>query len=147
MKSKLPLIIVIVVVIILIIVALLIDKEPGEKTNLKSADLAEQIYGFTAEIKEIQDKLLILEAWLPALEEDAELIKGTVTAFATDETEIVKLVFPEDPTSEPVFPEEIDMAFDDLKVGDKIDIGTIENVYENLKNEEEFELSHIFLIE
>lgn len=158
MKAKLPLIIVIVVVVILVVVAVILgnakktgeEGTSGELTDLKSVELAQEIYGFSADIKAIKDKTLTLEAWVPLADETAEPVKGLIKARVTDNTKIVKLTFPEEiptDTAEPIYPEEINMTFEELKVGDSIDIGTVDNVSENIKNGTEFLLSHIFIIE
>ena len=153
LKDKIPLIIGIVLVIALIVLIIIfggIEKEGEETSNLKDVDIAEQIYGFSVEIKEIKGKTLTLEAWIPMADEEAEPIKTTVKAVVTDNTKIVKLKFPEnipEDSEEPVYPEETKMSFDDLKVGEKIDIGTADNISENIKNGTEFEIKHIFIIE
>ena len=160
MKAKLPLIIVIVIVIILIAVDIFLggDKNNGNNgdngkindQSLKDVEISSEIYGFSAEIKGIKDKTLTLEASILTTDESANPVKTTVRALVVDNTRIVKLSFPEEvPTDldEPVYPEETELSFGELKVGDKIDVGAVNNVSENIKNGTEFELSHIFIIE
>lgn len=154
MKAKLPLIIVIIVVIALVVVAIVIgmSKKEGEEGTqgeaFKDVEIAKEIYGFSAEIKEINDKALTLESYVPLADEKAEPVKGIVKAKITDNTKIVKLVFPKQITegTEAVQPEETEMKFEDLKVGDKINISATNNVSENIKNGTEFEIKDIFYI-
>lgn len=153
LKDKIPLIIGIVLVIVLVVLIIIfggIEKE-GEKTSdLKDVGIAEQIYGFSAEIKEIKDRSLVLEAWIPMADVEQNPIKATIKATVTDNTKIVQLKFPEnilEGSEEPVYPEETEMSFDDLKVGEKIDIGTADNISEKIKDGTEFEIKHIFIIE
>lgn len=157
MKAKLPLIIVIIVVIALVVVAIVIGtpKKEGEEgtqgeavKSFKDIEIAKEIYGFSAEIKEINDKTLTLESYVPLADEKAEPVKGIVKAKITDNTKIFKLIFPKETTknTEPVQPQEIEMKFEDLKVGDKINIGATNNVSENIKNGTEFEINDIFYI-
>ena len=152
MKAKLPLIIVIIVVVVLVVVAIVLGtlkKEGEEGTGLEKRAIAEEIYGFTAEIKEIKDKTLTLEGWIAMANAEEEPIKAIVKAVVTDETNIVKLKFPEilEGSEEPVYPKETKMSFDELKVGDKINIATIENISENIKNQTEFIINDIFIAE
>jgi len=146
-KAKLPLIIAIIVAVVLIVLAVIfggVKKGAPEKgISLKEADIAEEIYGFSAEIKEIKDNALTLEAWILMADAEEKPIKGIVKALVTDNTKIVKLKFPTnipEGSEEPIFPEETQVSFGDLKAGDKIDVGTDENVSENIKNETEFAL-------
>lgn len=152
-KAKLPLIIVIIVVVVLVVVAIVLGtlKKEGEEetTGLEKAAIAEEIYGFTAEIKEIKDKTLTLEGWITMANTEEEPIKALVKAVVTDDTKIAKLKFPEilEDSEEPVYPKETEMSFDELKKGDKINIATIENISENIKNQTEFIINDIFIIE
>lgn len=159
MKAKLPLIIVIVVVVALVVIAIVLGGvgpkkagEQGEGTEVTGIEqeIAGEIYGLSGTIKEINDNAIILDASIPLTDENAEPLNAMVKAVVTDNTKIVKLTFPEKiPANpeEPVYPEETEMSFDELKAGDEIHIGTIENVSEKIKNGQEFELSDIFIIE
>lgn len=156
-KTNIPLIVVIVIIVVVVVLAIVLGGKKGgegppggpEGGSVLEANIAEEIYGFTAEIKEIKDKTLTLEGWIPMANIEEEPIKATVKALVTDETEIVKLKFPEitEGSEEPVYPEETEMSFDELKVGDKINIATIKNISDNIKNQTEFTVNDIFIVE
>lgn len=151
MNKKILLIIAIVAIIATVVVAIILlgknkDNEPT-KFGEKNVEIAQEIYGFTAVIKNINDKVLTLEGSIPAA--SGEPIKGTVEALVTDQTKIVRLKFPteiEDKTK-PVYPEEIVLKLSDLKVGDSINIASATNISDNIKNGTQFSLSSIFIIE
>ncbi|HUT96002.1 MAG TPA: hypothetical protein VMW82_00305 [Candidatus Paceibacterota bacterium] len=144
-----------IVVIIVIVIAVIITK-PGKQNgtnntsdnkSLKNVEIAQEIYGFSAVIKNIDDKVLTLEGLIPAA--SGEPIKGTVEASVTDQTKIVGLKFPaeiEDKTK-PVYPEETVLKLSDLKVGDSINIASATNISDNIKNGTQFPLTSIFIIE
>lgn len=157
MKNKILLIIVVVIVIAIVILAIIfVGKKGGsegtseaEGTSLEGVEIAEEIYGFSAEIKEIKNKTLLLKAWVSLVDTKKDPVRPMVTAIVNEQTKIVRLKLPEiiEDNTEPIYPKETEMSFDELKVGDKIDIGTIENISEKIKNKTEFILSHIFIIE
>lgn len=151
-KDKVPLIIVIVIVVALVVLVIIFGgKKQGEEPGPKPEELAiaEEIYGFSAEIKEIKDKTLTLEGWIAMANPEEKPIRALVKVLVTDQTKIVKLKFPErvEGSDEPIYPEETEMSFDELKVGDKIDIASIENISENIKNQTEFVINDVFIIE
>lgn len=146
-KPKIFLIIVIILVILVIAGAIILTIKkapPPEETAI-----AEEIHGFAAEIKEIKDNTLILEGWIARANAEEEPIKRMVKAVITDETRIVKLKFPEFPegSEEPVYPEETEVSLGELKVGDIINISTIENISENIKSGTEFIVNTVFIVE
>lgn len=151
MNKKILLIIAIVAIIAIVVVAIILlgknkDNEPT-KFDEKNVEIAQEIYGFTAVIKNINDQVLTLEGSIPAV--SGEPIKGTVKASVTDQTKIVRLKFPteiEDKTK-PVYPEEIVLKLSDLKVGDSINIASATNISDNIKNGTQFSLTSIFIIE
>lgn len=159
MKKALPIIIVVIVIVVVVVLAIVLSGGKKEETteegitevlsSLEDVAIAKEIYGFSGTIKEIKDKTFVLEAWISMEDENAAPVKTMVKAVVTDQTEITKLKFPEVPedSDEPVFPEETAMSFDELKVGDEIDIATVDNISENIKNKTEFDLKHIFIIE
>lgn len=157
MGSKIPLIIAIILVVAVVVLVIIFGPEkegeeattPEGPTIEQGVEIAEEIYGFSGEIKEIKDKTLFVEAWIPLADVEAEPVKAMVKGVVTDQTEIVKLKFPEveEDSEEPVFPEETEMSFDELKIGERIDIATIDNISENIKNNTEFNISDIFIVE
>lgn len=152
-KTKIPLIIAATIVIIIIVIVLVVflgaKKEEGESETEKPA-IAEEIYGFSAVIKEINNKTLTLEGWVHLADTETGAAKVTARGVVTDNTKIVKWEFPENLPKEAgkrVSAKETPISFDTLKVGDKIDIGAFNNISENIKNNTEFNLKHIFIIE
>jgi FtsZ-interacting cell division protein ZipA len=152
-KEKNILLIMVIAIIVIVAILLIVfwiakKEERGLQKIEEVSGIAEEIHGFTAEIKEIKDKTLTLEGRIPMANSEEEPIKAVVKAIVTDETNIVKLKFPETPegSEEPVYPEETKMSFEELKVGDKINIGTIENISENIKNQTEFTIDNIFIL-
>lgn len=148
-KIKIPLIVVIIIVVALVVIAIIFGDVAKEgKQDL--GNISKQIYGFSAEIKSIKGKTLSLEAWIPMADVEQNPIKASIKAIATDNTKIVRLKFPANipkDSKEPIYPEETKISFDDLKVGEKIDIGAADNISEKIKNKQEFEIKHIFIIE
>lgn len=157
-KANIPLIIVIVLIVVVVVLAIVLGGKKGgeeetapgpEGPSSEEAKIAEEIYGFSGEIKEIQDKTLLIEAKVLMANPEEEPIKTMVKAKVTDTTRIAKLKFPEIPegSTEPVYPEETEMSFEELKVGDQIDVSTIENISENIKNGTEFVVNDVFIVE
>jgi len=156
MKDKIPLIIIIVIVVAIVVLAIVFGgKKEGEEGLPEieglpeGVEIAEEIYGFSGEIKEIQDKTLLIQAKILMANPEEEATETMVKAKVTDKTRIAKLKFPEIPegSTEPVYPKETEMSFEELKVGDKVDISTIENISENIKNGTEFIVNDVFIIE
>jgi uncharacterized membrane protein len=151
-KTILIAIVIIAIVVIVVIVAIKSGKQNGtNNTNnndsLKNVEIASEFYGFSATIKNIDGKTLTLEGSIPAA--SGEPVTETVKVSVTDETKIVKLKFPtetEDKTK-PVYPEEIVLKFSDLKIGDKIDISSVENIAENIKTDKPIIVNNIFITE
>jgi heme/copper-type cytochrome/quinol oxidase subunit 2 len=162
-KERIPLIIAIVIVmaalIILAIALITCKKEGGPETEGPATEgpvaeevaIAEEIYGISGEIKEVYlDRILSVEANILLADPMKEPIKQMVKIKVTDQTKILKLKFPEEipeGSTEPIIPEETEISFDDLKVGDKIDIETINNISENIKNKTEIIASVINVVE
>lgn len=162
-KERIPLVIAIVIVmaalIILAIALVTCKKESGPETEGPATEgpvaeevaIAEEIYGISGEIKEVYlDRILSVEANILLADPMKEPIKQMVKIKVTDQTKILKLKFPEEipeGSTEPIIPEETEISFDDLKVGDKIDIETINNISENIKNKTEIIASVINVVE
>ena len=146
-KRKLILPIIIFVVIALIVVALII-KFTGTNNNpaLKNVEIAKEIYGFSAIIQKINEDTLTLESTIPLVDLTQEPVKATVKAFVDDKTRIIKLKFPKE-TQEELIPEETIIELKDLKIGDKITVSSAINASDNIKNNEKFLLTDIFLVE
>lgn len=126
---------IIVVVVILFIVAIFLVIK--DKSKPEEPIIAEEFYGLSAEIKGIEGKSLLVEANILLADSTKEPAKKTIKIVATDETKILKLKFPEEiaeDSPEPVFPETTEIEFDELKIGDRIDIESSSNISENIKN-------------
>lgn len=148
MAKKLLIIIVIVLIVALVVLAIVFispkkeveevkEAEEGVEPEEKSPAIAEEIYGLSGEIKEIKDKTLLVEVNIILADPMKEPIKQMVKIKVTDETRILKLKFPEEipeGSIEPIFPEKTEISFNDLEVGDKIDIEIPDNVYEKIIN-------------
>lgn len=140
-------IIAIVVLIAWLIIPEVIKKETPPET--KTPAIAEEIYGLSGEIKEIKDKSLLVEANILLANPEEGSIKETLKIVVTNETKILKLEFPEEipEDSTEIFPEEIEINFDNLKIGDKIDIETIDNVSRKIKDKIEIVAKSIKVVE
>jgi hypothetical protein len=160
-KSKILLLIIVVVIIIVAVVLAVIltgkkgpggeETVPGEGKPIEEGTvIAESVYGFSAEIKGIKDKTLSLDASILLADTTQPPLKVSAKGTVTNDTEIVMLEFPKelspDPTK-PNYPKEIKMSFSDLRMGDKINVGTFTNVSENIKNNTEFPIKNIFIFE
>jgi hypothetical protein len=135
--TRKPFVIVIIVVLFILVAAAVVL---GIKNKGKPEEpiIAEEFYGLSAEIKEIEGKILLAEANILLADSTKEPIKKTIKIVVTDETKILKLKFPEEipeDSLEPVFPETTEIEFEELKVGDRIDVETSDNISENVKNE------------
>lgn len=154
MGKKLSIIIVIILIVALVILVIVFvaPKEEGEEVEKEeeaeeevqpeeeSPIIAEEIFGFSGEIKEITADVLLVEANILLADAEKEPIKEIVKIKVTDETKIFKLKFPEEipeGSAEPIFPEEVEVDFDELKVGDKIDIEIPDDVYEKIMTKTE----------
>lgn len=152
-KIKIPSIIAIIIVLVAAAVVLVLVFNCGKKEGepkAESLDIIDEVYGLYGEIKEIQDKALIVEALILLKDGEKEPIKQEVKILINEETNILKLKFPEEipeDSTKPIYPKETKISFDDLEVGDKIDIKMAENVAENIKNKTEFAVSIINVIE
>ena len=160
-KKQIPLIIIIAVVVALMIVAIILGQlEKGREkaeTSLETPRLSAEekgristeIYGFSGEIKEIKDKTLLIEADILMANPAEKSIKAMVKAKVTDRTRIAKLKYPKIPegSTEPVYPKETKMSFEELKVGNQVDISTIKNISEDIKNGNEFVVNDVFIVE
>jgi len=156
MAKKLLIIIVIILIVALVVLAIVFinPKKEGEVEEVeeveeaeeaeekvepeeKGPSITEEIYGLSGEIKEIKDRTLLVEVNILLTDPMKKPLRQTVKIVTTDETRILKLKFPEEipeGSTEPIFPEKIEISFDDLKVGDKVDIEIPDNVYEKIIN-------------
>lgn len=163
-KERISLVIAIIIVMVALVVLAVVfnifEKEEGkpetgepetEGPAVEEVAIAEEIYGISGEIKEVYlDRILSVEANILLADPIKEPIKEMVRIKVTDQTKILKLKFPEEipeGSTEPIIPEETEISFDDLKVGDKIDIETINNISENIKNKIEIIASVINIVE
>ncbi len=152
---KLSITIIISILIILLVTGLVFlltpkkSEAPAEKTNPELKEISDKIYGFTAEIEKIEGKTLHLNGWVPKNTEPPSSARIIVKAVVTDETEIAKIKFPErtekSQNQETIPPEKTSMSFDELEVGDEIHILTQENISDNIKNNQSFNLKSIFI--
>jgi len=153
MNKKILSILAIVVIVAIVVVAIILlyeNQSTGPTGSDVKNEIAKEIYGLTGTIKKIKGKTLTLEALIPPVDAQKSQVGATIKTTVTDQTKIVKIKFPEDvatDSKEPVYPEETVLNFSDLKVGDKIDIGMTENVYEKIINQTEFDINTIYIIE
>lgn len=157
MTKKIPFIIIIILVIIVVALVIIFsgikkEEEEAEESQPEKEEpiIAKEIYGLSGEIKETKAGALLVEAKILLADSGKEPIKEIIEIIISDETKIIKLKFPEEipeGSIEPIFPEETEVGFDELKVGDKIDIKTAENVSENIKNKTEIEANVINIVE
>jgi hypothetical protein len=143
MKTKTLLVILIV---ILVVLAILVAALGPLKKKEEKPEIFKEIYGFSAEIKEIGEKTLTLEALIPLT--NGEPAKKTIKVVITDQTKIFKLKFPEEipvDSAQTIRPEEEEIKIGELKVGDKVDIGTSINVAEQIRKGSAFEVNQIFI--
>lgn len=149
-KIKISLLIIIVVVIILVIAAVILMLN-GQliNTGLKNVEITEEIYSFPAEIKGIKDETITLLASIPLFDSSNPPVKATVKITIDDQTKIAKLIFPAEikDKTKPIYPEEILLTLNDLKIGNIVDVSSKINVYDNLKNNTAFVAAEIFIIE
>jgi hypothetical protein len=130
-----------------LIVSEVIKRETPPET--KEPAIAEEIYGLSGEIREIKDKTLLVEAKILLANPEEGPIKETLKIVVANETKILKLEFPEEipEDSTEIFPEKTEINFDNLKIGDRIDIETIDNVSGKIKDKIEIVASIINVVE
>lgn len=139
------LIILLVIAVILAVISCFIKKPKSEEVVI-----ADKLRGFAGEIKEIQGRVLSVEAKIPLADPAEEPIKKIIKVVVADNAKILKLEFPEKITAgstKPVFPKETEINFNELKVGDKIDARTKEYISEKIKNNEEILADTINVVE
>lgn len=144
-QKKFIIIAVIVVIIIVLIIAFFLRKPKVEEPVI-----AEEIYGLSGEIKEISSNTLLVEANILLADLSQEPIKKTIKVIVNNETDILSLKFPEQipkGNDDPVFPEEKEIRFSDLSIGDKIDMLMTGNISENIKNKTEVIAKSINVVE
>lgn len=151
MKTKIILLAIIVVLVVAIVIVVVVVKPSKQNiTNnddaLKKTEIAKEIYGFSATIKKIDDKILTLEGSIPVV--SGSPIKTTLTALITDQTKIVKLKFPTEikDKTKPIYPEETTLKLSDLKIGDSINVASAINISDNIKNNTQFSITSIFIV-
>lgn len=152
MLSKKTLIIIVVVVVVLVVLItafVVVFKKPKTELEPEALEIAEDIPGLAGVIKEIRDRTLLVEANILLTDLEKKPIKQIVKMVVNDETKISKLEFPIEISagSEPVSPKEIEISFNDLRIGDRINVLTVSNVSENIKNKTEFAVKAINVVE
>jgi hypothetical protein len=146
-KTKLLLLIIILVLIALIVVVLVITStEKGGNPSLRNIKIAEEIYGFSAIIKEINGNTLTVEGSIPRLDSTREPVKATIDVTVNGNTKIVKLKFPAN-GEEGAVPKETTIQPEDLKTGDEIAVSSAMNISSKIKSDEKFSLINIFVVE
>jgi hypothetical protein len=144
-KSKTIIIVGIIAIVIIALIIFFLVREPGPEEPV----ITEEIYGLSGEITEIDNNTLLIEANILLADLLQEPIKKTVKVLVNNETSIFSLKFPEnipEGSDQPIIPEEKEVRLSDLSIGDKIDIETISNVSENVKNKTEIVAKSINVI-
>ena len=149
MKKKTIFIILGILAIIIIALVILINNQQKEPTFPESEAIAEKIQGLSGEIKNIGNKTLSVEAKIPLADTTKEPIKKVLKIVLADGVRITKFIFPEEipaEITEPLIVDEVEITFNDLQVGNKIDIGVPKNVSNDIKNGNDIVATHIFVI-
>ena len=139
MKIKTPILIAIIVLIILVILAIVFGGYKKPKLPEEEVVIAKEIYGISGTIESIGQNALIVDALILLEDPSKAPIRQKVNVLVNNETGLLTLQFP-DPedipkgSTKPIYPEETEIKFSELKVGDNIDIQAKENISEKIKN-------------
>ena len=147
-KTKTLLIILIIFAVAEVILATV--SCPFKKPKPEEPVIAENIRGFSGEIKEISGQTFLIEAKILLADPEKEPITKIVKVLVADNTKISKLEFPKEipaGSTKPVFPKETEISFNDLKLGNKIDVVAGEDISGKIKNNEEILASIINIAE
>lgn len=135
LKTKTLLIIIVIIVIaVLIILAIVFGsgiKKQGEgPPETEEPPLLEEIYGLSGKITAINENAFWIDAVI--LFVDGTSKKEPRKVLVDENTKIIKLEFPKKITPEdrtkPIIPQETEINFSDLKIGDKIDAASQKNI-------------------
>ena len=152
MKIKAPILIAIIVLIILVILAIVFGgyrKTPP--LGQEGVVISKEIYGISGTIESIGQNALIVDALILLEDPSKAPIRQKVNVLVNNETELLTLQFP-DPedipkgSTKPIYPEETEIKFSELKVGDNIDIQAKENISQKIQNKTSFTASVINVV-
>jgi hypothetical protein len=146
-KAKITLIIGIIIVIAIVVLMFVLF---FKKSQVETPIIADEVYGFSGQITEIQDNAFLINARILLTDSEKEPMKQALRILIKNETQILRLDFPKDipaDNTKPIFPEETKIDFKDLKTGDRVNIETIDNAYENIINKSDIVASIINIIE
>lgn len=153
MKIKTPILIAIIVLIILVILAIVFGgyKKPTSPEG-EGAAISKEIYGISGTIESIGQNALIVDALILLEDPSKAPIRRKVNVLVNNEVKIVALKFPNPEdiprgSTKPIYPEETEIKFSELKVGDNIDIQAKENISEKIKSNDSITASVINVIE
>ena len=124
------------VVVLLVFFFKIAQKETSLPKTLKEEP--REVYGVTGLIKEIKEGSIILEItneWVTSLD------KETIEVLVGDKTTIEKIAF-----SEKGMLQEEKAGFEDLKEGEKVNVFSSQNIWQNLKNNTPFEAMGIVIL-
>jgi len=153
-KIKTPTLIIIIVLLLLIIFAVIFGgyKKPSPQPGPEEVVIAKEIYGISGTIESIHQNALIVDALILLKDPSKTPIRQKVNVLVNNEVKILVLKFP-DPedipkgSTKPIYPPETEIKFNELKVGDKIDIQAKENISEKIKSNDSITASVINVIE
>ena len=152
MKIKTPILIAIIVLIILVILAIVFSgykktPPPGQEEVM----ISKEIYGISGTIESIGQNALIVNALILLEDSSKPPITQRVNVVVNQDTKILALKFPDPkdiPTgsTKPIYPQETEIKFSELKVGDNIDIQAKENISEKIKSNDSITASVINVV-
>jgi len=151
MKIQAPILIVIIVLIILVILAIIFGGYKKPSPGGEEVVIAKEIYGISGTIESIGSNALVVNALILLEDPTKTPITQKVNVSVDNDTNIVKLEFPDPKTipagsTKPILPKETALKFSDLKIGDKVDIQAKENISEKIKNNTSFTASVINVV-
>lgn len=147
-KIYLQLLITLVVIIVLVAGAIILFPNRKEGAPLKNANIIKDLYGFSGMIKAIKEKTLTLSASIPSAEENVSLIKADVKILIDEQTRIYGIKFPKTAPEKdkPIETTEIPLNFNDLSIGDTINVSFVENISDKIKAGEQLVAKDLFII-
>jgi len=143
-KSKILLIIIIVAIIIVASLIVFLKKPETEESLI-----AEKIFGLSGTIQEIEGNGFLAEVNVLLDDLSQEPVKKTIRIAISNDTKILRVEFPEtipQGDNDPIFPKETEIGFSDLNVGDKVDIETLGNASQGIKDKTSITAKRISVI-
>jgi len=161
-KSGIIIAVIAVLVVAVVVIIIAASKGPGTTTTPGSTtkteaieeekldEISNDIKGISGKILSIKDNVVVISALISMKDPSAAPISHNTALSVNEQTTITKVVLPSPEkmmgSTEPITPKKTPLKFNDLKIGDLIDVRTSVNIYDSLKSNTPFNASMIDVI-